>query len=268
MEAARILIGTSGYSYRDWVGPFYPPGTKTQDFLPFYSSQFDTLEINTTYYGIPKPEVLAGMAERTPDDFRFVVKLNQAMTHDYSLDSAVFSEFRAAIEPLKRAGKYDGLLAQFPWAFRRTEENRRFLAALRKQLVDEPLFVEFRHDSWLVPGLQRSLQDHRIGFCAVDEPALRGLLPPVALRTTEDAYVRFHGRNADTWWGRDGNKNRYDYDYRREELEEWVGKIRELADRARRVYLFFNNCHAGQAARSAKLMQELLKQHRLPMGKR
>jgi uncharacterized protein YecE (DUF72 family) len=264
MEPSRILIGTSGYSYRDWIGPFYPPGMKSRDMLPFYARHFDTLEVNTTYYGIPKPEVLAGMAERTPDRFRFVVKLNQAMTHEHSLDAAVVRDFRNAIEPLKRAGKYDGLLAQFPWAFQRTDDNRRFLAALRKQLDDEPLFVEFRHDSWLVPQLQQSLRDHRIGYCAVDEPLLRNLMPPVAMLTTEDAYVRFHGRNADTWWGK-GRTDRYNYDYRKDELEEWIGKIRELADRARRVYLFFNNCHAGQAARSAKLMQELLRQHQLPM---
>lgn len=266
MGSARILVGTSGYSYRDWVGPFYPAGTKTQDFLSFYASHFDTLEVNTTYYGIPKPEVLARMAERTPEHFRFVVKLNQAMTHDQSLDTTTFRNFRAAIEPLKRAYKYDGLLAQFPWAFQRTDENRKYLAALRKQLDDEPLFVEFRHDSWMVPELAPSLREYRIGYCSVDEPALPHLVPKVAMRTTDDAYVRFHGRNGAAWWGGDRG-GRYDYDYRREELEEWIGKIRDLADRARRVYLFFNNCHAGQAARSAKLMQELLRQHQIPMGR-
>jgi len=264
MEHPRILVGTSGYSYRDWVGSFYPPGMPSREFLPFYAQHFDTLEVNTTYYGIPKPDVLAGMAERTPEHFRFVVKLNQAMTHDHSLDTATFRDFRAAIEPLKQAHKYDGLLAQFPWAFQRTEENRRFLAALRTQLEDEPLFVEFRHDSWLVPELEPSLRDYKIGYCSVDEPVLPHLVPKLALRTTEDAYVRFHGRNAEAWYG-GGRSGRYDYEYRRDELEEWIGKIRDLADRARRVYLFFNNCHAGQAARSAKLMQELLRQHQIPM---
>jgi len=263
METARILIGTSGYSFRDWVGPFYPSGTRAKDFLPYYARHFGTVEVNSTYYGIPRPEVLARMADKTPEHFRFVVKLNQAMTHDRSLDSNVVRDFQAAIEPLKRAGKYDGLLAQFPWAFRRTPENRRFLASLRDRLATEPLFVEFRHDSWLTSGLEGSLREHGMGFCAVDEPRLSHLMPPVAMVTSDDAYVRFHGRNEAAWWG--GGAHRYDYDYRREELEEWVSKIRELADRARRVYLFFNNCHAGQAARSAKLMQDLLRQHQLPV---
>jgi uncharacterized protein YecE (DUF72 family) len=88
-------------------------------------------------------------------------------------------------------------------------------------------------------------------------------MPPVTLLTTEDAYVRLHGRNAKNWW-RGDRDTRYDYDYSEEELREWLQRIAELADKARRTYLFFNNCHAGQAARNAKLMQELLRQQKLP----
>jgi uncharacterized protein YecE (DUF72 family) len=164
---------------------------------------------------------------------------------------------------------YDGLFAQFPWGFKRTPEHRKPLAAMRERLQGEPLFVEFRHDSWLTPGLEAGLREHRIGYCAVDEPPLPGLLPPVTMVTAEDAYVRFHGRNTETWWGGSGEKgsgrgDRYDYDYREDELKAWVKKVADLAEQARRTYLFFNNCHAGQAARNAKLMQELLRQQNLP----
>jgi len=262
MSDARILIGTSGYSFADWVGPFYPPGMRSGDFLSHYSRHFPAVEVNSTYYRIPHPRLLEQMEKKTPPGFRFVVKLNRAMTHEQSRDPAPYREFLAALEPLKQAGKYDGLLGQFPWSFRRTLDNRRHLAAMRELLADEPLFVEFRHRSWLTPELEPSLREHRIGFCAVDEPALEGLLPPVTALTSEDAYVRFHGRNAQNWWGRGGG-DRYDYDYSREELSEWLQKIAALAERARRTYLFFNNCHAGQAARSAKLMQELLRQQGL-----
>ena len=260
--AARIVVGTSGYSFADWVGPFYPPGTKPSEFLGFYSERFDAVEVNSTYYRIPHPRVLEQMERKTPPGFRFVVKLNQAMTHERSRDPALYREFLAALEPLKRAGKYDGVLAQFPWGFRRTDEHRRHLDALRKLLPDEPLFVEFRHDSWLTPALEPSFKAARIGFCAVDEPQLEHMMPPVAMVTADDAYVRFHGRNEQTWWG--GGGERYDYDYRADELKEWVQKVAELANQARRTYLFFNNCHAGQAARNAKLMQELLRQQNLP----
>jgi len=264
----RILVGTSGYSFADWVGPFYPSGTKSGDFLRYYSGHFETVEVNSTYYGIPQPRVLEQMEKKTPPGFRFVVKLNQGMTHQGSLDPALYRDFLAALEPLKRAAKYDGLLAQFPWGFKRTDENRRHLGALRALLPSEPLFVEFRHDSWLTPQLEPSLRAHRIGYCAVDEPPLPGLLPPVTMLTTEDAYVRFHGRNARNWWGGGGERgartgDRYDYDYSEAELKEWIAKIAGLAQQARRTYLFFNNCHAGQAARNAKLMQELLRQQRL-----
>jgi uncharacterized protein YecE (DUF72 family) len=259
----RILVGTSGYSFPDWVGPFYPPGMKSGEYLGFYSRHFAVVEVNSTYYRIPHPRVLEQMERKTPEGFRFIVKLNQAMTHERSLEPGLYREFLAVLEPLKAAGKYDGLLAQFPWGFKRDAAAEQHLDGLRGRLGDEPLFVEFRHGSWLHDGLADRLRRSRLGYCAVDEPRLKGLLPPVTLLTTEDAYVRFHGRNADNWWGREGG-DRYDYDYSREELSEWVKKVGELAQQARRTYLFFNNCHAGQAARNAKLMEELLRQQQLP----
>ena len=260
---ARILIGTSGYSFKDWVGPFYPPGTKSGDFLRHYAGHFGVVEVNSTYYGIPQPRVLEQMEKKTPPGFRFVVKLNQAMTHESSLAPGTVRDFLAAIEPLRLAGKYDGLLAQFPWSFRRTDANRRHLESLRGAFPDGPLFAEFRHSSWIEPGLGEWLRGVGLGYCAVDEPALPGLVPPVSMLTAEDGYVRFHGRNAANWWGR-GDGDRYDWSYRKEELREWVEKIADLASKARRTYLFFNNCHAGQAAKSARLMQELLRQQNLP----
>ena len=283
--APRILVGTSGYSFADWVGPFYPAGMRSTDFLSFYSESFDAVEVNSTYYRIPHPRVLEQMERKTPPGFRFIVKLNGAMTHQNSRDPGLYRDFLAVLEPLKRAEKYDGVLAQFPWGFQRTDANRRHLEALRQLLPQEPLFVEFRHDSWLTPQLEPSLRSHHIGYCAVDEPQLKGLLPPITMLTADDGYVRFHGRNAGNWWGtgdrmlsggRSGagvaadaagprsSSDRYDYDYSAAELKEWLGKIAGLAEQARRTYLFFNNCHAGQAARNAKLMQELLRQQKLP----
>lgn len=259
----EILVGTSGYSFADWVGPFYPPGMKSGAFLEFYARHFSLVEVNSTYYRIPNPRVLDLMEKKTPPGFRFVVKLHQSFTHERSLDPALLRDFLAVLEPLKAAGKYDGLLAQFPWAFRKSAACAAHLVALREALPGEPLFAEFRHASWVTPGLGGWLREHGIGYCAVDEPALPGLVPPVTLVTTDDAYLRFHGRNEQTWWGREGG-DRYDYEYSEAELRDWLVKIREMASQARRTYLFFNNCHAGQAARNARLMQELLRQQKLP----
>jgi uncharacterized protein YecE (DUF72 family) len=256
--ALDIHVGTSGYSFADWVGPFYPPGTRSGDFLGYYASQFGCVEVNSTYYRIPHPRVLEQMQQKTPAGFRFVVKLHQSMTHEGATGEQLYRQFLAVLEPLKAAGKYHGLLAQFPWAFRRTDPNKLHLERLRALLPDEPLWVEFRHASWMHPKLPDWLRERALGYCAVDEPDLPGLVPPVTHLTTDTGYVRLHGRNAATWWGRGGG-DRYDYDYSERELKEWVTRVTALAQQAKQTYLFFNNCHAGQAARNAKLMEELLR---------
>lgn len=264
-----ILIGTSGYSFRDWVGPFYPAGTPSSEFLSYYTRHFNVVEVNSSYYGIPKPRVMHLMERKTPPGFRFVVKLHQSMTHEATRNPATYREFADALEPLKLAGKFDGLLAQFPGGFRRNEANLAHLEALRELLPRDPLYVEFRNESWLTPELEPWLAERELGYVAVDEPQLPGLLPPVTMSTNGDVYVRFHGRNEKNWYG--GGGDRYDYNYSETELRDWMEKVRELADRARRTYLFFNNCHAGQAARNAKLMHELLRMQQanveMPRGK-
>ena len=300
-----VFVGTSGYSFKDWVGPFYPRGMAPVDQLPFYASHFNCVEVNTTYYGIPKPRVLAQMAVRTPERFRFVVKLNQAITHDRATDPLLFASFLDAVQPLKDAGKYHGILAQFPWAFRRDDSSKRHLEILRERLPGETLWIEFRHSSWMHPQLPDWLRERNLGYCAVDEPAIESLVPPVTHVTNGIGYVRFHGRNAQAWWKekpgrarsgagtasesqvavepqaeaepqatlwpvpnaaeaagpspRAAQPGRYNYDYSESELAEWVKKVQALSQQAKQTYLFFNNCHAGQAARNAKLMEELLR---------
>jgi uncharacterized protein YecE (DUF72 family) len=257
----EVVLGTSGFSFDDWVGPFYPAGTRSADMLAFYAEQFHAVELNATYYRIPPPSTMAGLDRKTPRGFEFVVKAHQSMTHETAEPSPdTFDAFRAALAPLQAAGKFRGVLLQFPWAFRPTKPARARLELLDRELADaRPLFVEFRHASWLDPRVFRFLDERGMGYCSVDEPTLPGLVPPLARVTGDVGYVRFHGRNARTWWGRGGG-DRYDYDYSPEELKEWVKKIKELAEKAGKVYVFFNNCHAGQAARNALLMRDMLQQ--------
>ena len=257
---ARVVIGTSGFSFDDWVGPFYPPGTKRGDMLPRYAERFAAVEVNATYYRIPPPSTMASLDARTPDGFEFLVKAHQSMTHEAEAapDDATFRAFADCVAPLVAAGKFRGVLLQFPWAFRPTVAARGRLELLHERLSGlGPLFAEFRHASWVDDRVFRFLDERGIGYCSVDEPALPGLVPPVARLTGTIGYVRLHGRNAATWWGR-GAGDRYDYLYSPAELEEWVRKIRELAERSNTVYVFFNNCHAGQAARNALLMKDLV----------
>lgn len=252
-----ILLGTSGYSFDDWVGPFYPRGLRKGSFLDFYAERFPAVEVNSTYYRIPHPSVLHQMERKTPEGFVFVVKLNGEMTHKLSRDGALFDQFRAILRPLEDAGKLGGLLAQFPWSFKDNRPNREYLEFLRERFPEAPVFVEFRHDSWMNDDMLELLRRLDVGYVAVDEPRLPGLVPPVAHRTSGTGYVRFHGRNAKDWWG--GNdKLRYDYLYNEDELRGWLDNIRDLEASTSKTFVFFNNCHAGRAIQGARLLERLL----------
>ncbi len=252
-----IHIGTSGYSFKDWKGPFYPIKITNQEMLEFYSRHFKVVEINATYYAIPKPRTFENMAERTPEDFQFMVKANGGMTHERTDNQSVFDEFETAIQPLVEADKLKGILAQFPWSFKNNEENRKYLRTYRDRLAEYPLITEFRHISWISEPLFGFLRELGISYCAVDEPNLPGLVPPRVEATSALGYVRLHGRNAETWWGGDAAQ-RYNYLYSEQELKEWVPKVKQLATSTQETYVFFNNCHAGAAAKNAKTMQDML----------
>jgi len=253
----KIRVGTSGYSFADWIGPFYPEGTPRAKMLEEYVRHFDIVEINSSYYRIPTPEMFARMEAKTPAGFEFIVKLFRGMTHEIEDDSKMYREFVDSVVPLKDAGKFGGFLAQFPWKFKNGKDGKAHLVELRRRLGDDPLFVEFRNDSWMKKGTFQLLRDLGVGYCSVDEPQLKGLLPPTVVATTEEGYVRLHGRNTRTWWGKGGG-DRYDYDYSSDELSEWAEKMLDLEGKVKKVYAFFNNCHAGHAARNAELMIDML----------
>ena len=251
-----IVIGTSGYYYKDWAGVFYPEGTKKQDMLPIYAQSFPAVELNFTYYGIPKPSSFERMLETTPESFEFVVKANRQMTHE-SKEEDVFAAFKDAIAPLAENGRLGAVLAQFQWAFKNTPANRNYLYMFREQLPGVPLVVEFRNDSWQKQEIFDFLKENEVSYCCVDEPVLPDLPDRRILFTAEPAYVRFHSRDAEKWYAK-GGRDRYNYLYKEDELAEWVPKIKDLAKQAKKVYAFFNNCHAAQAAQNAKRLAELL----------
>jgi uncharacterized protein YecE (DUF72 family) len=169
-------------------------------------------------------------------------------------DEGHYRAFLDVIRPLEDAGKFFGALAQFPYAFKCTRDSVGHLNRIREQMGERPVFVEFRHDSWARDGTFDYLRKTGLGFCIVDEPRLPGLFPPLVRETNDVGYARFHGRNEQLGGGGD----RYDYDYPDRELLEWVDSITELGSRTTDTYLFFNNCHAGRAARNARRMAELL----------
>ena len=143
-----ILIGTAGFSYRDWLGPFYPTGLPERDWLAFYAREFPTVELNVTFYRLPAARTLDSWIEHTPAGFQFSVKAYRGLTHERQAPD--FAAFAAAARPLAQAGKLACVLAQFPQSFRRTAANEAYLARLRQGLGDLPVVVEFRHAEWVV----------------------------------------------------------------------------------------------------------------------
>lgn len=253
-----IRIGTSGYSYQDWIGPFYPEGIPNRDMLACYAQHFDTVEVNFTYYRLPNASTLGAMARKVPAGFLFTVKASQELTHGREDNREAFGQFVEALKPLQEQGKFGCILAQFPWSFRPDEQTRAYLAYVRERFGDLPVVVEFRNAGWVSEDTFELLGRLRLGFCCVDEPRLKGLVPPVARVTGPIAYLRFHGRNAAKWWQHEEAWQRYDYTYSEDELREWLPKIRQMEGSAETLYVFANNHWQGQAVTTAKQLRLLL----------
>lgn len=256
----RIYLGTSGYSYADWNGVFYPEGLKKTEQLQFYSSTFNSVEINFTYYAIPSPRIFDSMASRVPDGFSFAVKAHRSMTHTRDCPQDDYQSYTEALDPLVESGKMGPILLQFPWGFKYSRANMEYLEQLRDNLGDLALCVEFRHSSWLRDGVMEFLRQQELGFCNVDQPRLKTLLPPTGIATTGTGYIRFHGRNRANWWKPKEAYMRYDYMYGQEELIDWMPRIRKAASHTEKTHIYFNNHYKAQAARSAKLLQGLFDQ--------
>jgi uncharacterized protein YecE (DUF72 family) len=150
------------------------------------------------------------------------------------------------------------VLAQYPWSFKATPENRRALERLRSELAEIPVVVEFRNAGWVAEETFALLRELGMGCFCVDEPRLKGLMPGIVKATSPIGYVRFHGRNAAKWWQHEHAYERYDYLYSEEELTEWVPRVRELAEETEKTYLFFNNHYEGKAGQNAQMMAQLL----------
>jgi len=253
-DSAKYIIGTSGYSFTDWLGPFYPPGTKRSEMFEYYARQFQALEVNFTFYAIPNPRILERMASRAPADFAFWVKANQETTHKQN--RAVNSEFVANLEPLRAAGKLSGVLLQFPQSFRRTIENRKYLSAVLEDFKSLPAAVEFRHDSWDAPAALEALRERNVTLVVPDAPSVRGLFRPPPTATSRIAYLRLHSRDPKQWYR--GMAERYDYLYSQEELKSILLQWVPLQEQVDRIYAFFNNCHRGQAAQNAEAFRRIL----------
>jgi len=261
-----IKVGTSGFSFPDWKGTVYPEGIREKEMLPFYEKElgFNVLEVNFTYYTLPSQKSLAGMAQKTSENFEFVIKSFKGMTHETwdkethtRIDrQETFKKFKYGLVPLMDEKKLACVLAQFPYGFFLNRENLSYLQEFKEEMGDIPLVVEFRNKSWLKEETFQLLEKKEIGFCVVDEPKLPQLMPYHPRATSEIGYFRFHGRNPN--WFNVPLKVRYDYLYREEELKEFVPGIKNISKRTAKTLIFFNNCYSGSAAKNAAQMAKLL----------
>lgn len=276
-RTCEILVGTSGYSYAEWTAAgFYPPGMKQSDMLAFYAGRFPAVELNFTWYQMPRADALDRMRRRVPPSFCFAVKLNRTLTHEVSPTEwrGNARRFRDGVAPLIQSGQLGAVLVQLPPSFHRSLDHRRYLANLLDALAGLPLAVEFRHASWAVgPAAEKvaaAMAARRVALVAVDSPRLPGLYPPPQMApfgmVTHPGlfYLRLHGRNARGW--RSGNmQQQFDYDYSDAELREWTdGRVPNMADQAARGLIFFNNHVRGQAPRNAEMLVERLAAQGLP----
>ncbi len=288
----NLRVGTSGWNYPTgrgtWNGVFYPPTkgrSKAFDELAFYAEHFDTVEVNSTFYGQPKASVTRSWVERTPDNFEFAVKLYQKFTHPKMYEdvlrrsmhapdghdeavrellaptSADLDEFRRGIEPLATAGKLGPVLAQFPPSFKHSPVTRGYLSLLLAALGDYPVAVELRHASWsdAFGDTLDLLNATRAAWVQIDEPKFRFSIRQNWLPNVKGFYyVRLHGRNAAQWWTHEKAEDRYNYLYTAGELEEFT----ETASAARRLvkkaYLYTNNHFSAKSVANAAMIKQQL----------
>jgi uncharacterized protein YecE (DUF72 family) len=308
----RIRIGTCSFADEALTKWFYPKGLPSRERLPYYAERFDTVEIDSTYYHLPEEATTGGWADRTPDDFVFHIKAFGVMTRhpvrvqqlppdlrdeapvddrgrvdrpSREFRAEIFKRFLEGVSPLQRDGKLGGILMQFPSYVVRKPASLDYLAWTREQLGDQELLVEFRHASWFEDDDAREetlrfLDEHGMTHVVTDSPRVdaKTVVPTVVAVTGPSAYVRLHGRNADTWHKRGGGASeRFDYLYSDEELREWVEPLRELAEEAESAYVLFNNNNrspgdpgdgrdfVAQAAANADRLRQILQEAELPV---
>jgi uncharacterized protein YecE (DUF72 family) len=304
-----IRIGTCSWADESLSKYFYPSQVKgAEERLHYYTERFDAVEANSTYYRLPDREMVQKWAQRTPDGFvmhvkafgvmtRHPVKVDQLPTdlrEDAPLDERgrvdrpprefrgeIFRRFHEALEPLRETGKLGGILMQFPPYVVPRPAAFDYLKWAQEQLGGDEMLVEFRHSSWLDDEHREEtlsfLESHAMTFVIVDAPRTggRNVLPTLVTTTSPTAYIRFHGRNAETWNKRVRSAaERFDYLYSEDELREWVEPLQELAGRSESVYAMFNNngrsttAHGtiAQAPVNAQMLKSLLEEAKLPVG--
>ncbi len=290
-----LRIGTSGWNYPTgkgtWNGLFYPArrgrssSVRGFDELAYYAEHFDTVEVNSSFYGPPRPEVSRAWVDRTPAGFEFSLKLHQQFTHPKMYQHAALGDlpdpspealaelsriteadvgrFKGGIDPIANAGKMGALLAQFPPSFRDTPANRDYLAWLLGTFRDYPTGVELRHSSWSdqIAQTLELLNAFSAAWVQIDEPKFRFSIRQNLLPNVKGFYyMRLHGRNAAQWWKHDAPEDRYNYLYSIDELRPFAEAATATDAIVRKAYLYLNNHFSSKAVVNAAVLKSLVGQ--------
>jgi uncharacterized protein YecE (DUF72 family) len=260
--AGEIRIGISS-----WGGlpGFYPSKIKSGEKLAWFARFFSVVEVNVSFYRIVPPHTYVNWAELTPPDFIFDVKAFQELTHFRETPpDETFAAFRASYDPLREMNRLGGVLFQFPPRFANTSASRTYLRRVAREMAGDVTVVEFRNYSWLAPDSAGAtfalLEELGLAYAVADEPQIpEDTVPPTPAMTNPAlAYIRLHGRNAETWYRGGGGGTRYDYDYSAAELEEWASIATDLARQARQVHVLFNNNARGAGTHNAQELGRIL----------
>jgi uncharacterized protein YecE (DUF72 family) len=270
----ELRIGTSGWNYPTgrgtWNGVFYPfPEDRDRGFdeLSFYAERFNTVEVNSSFYGPPRSTAALGWIKRTPAHFDFTVKLYQKFTHPLTSHDASaitredIDQFKGGIEPLAVSGRLGALLAQFPSSFQESPEAREYLAWLLREFSQYPLAIELRHRSWsdAHTDTRTLLSAHNAAWVQIDEPKFKSSIEQDFTPNTADMlYIRLHGRNAAQWWEHEQSEDRYNYHYAPAELKPIADKVNAARALVKKVYLFLNNHFSAQSVANAATLRNLL----------
>ena len=279
-----LNIGTSGWSYPTgrgtWNGVFYPSRRpRGFDELAYYAEHFDTVEVNSTFYRMPEPDLTRTWVRRTPSSFTFSVKLFQKFTHpdmyieragttEWDVSRADLDLFRLGVEPFANASRLAAVLLQFPPSFHAEPETGAYLDWLLDALADYPLAVELRHRSWSddAARTRERLAARQAAWVLIDEPKFADSIrqttvtdaDPESDGTSSMLYVRLHGRNARTWWQHADSEDRYDYLYTAEELVPFAEAARRASRAGRRVQMYLNNHFSAKAVANAAILSHQL----------
>jgi len=251
-----IIVGTSGFRYREWASVFYPGGLDPKLWLRYYARSFGCCELGTAYHKIPEAFMIHELADNVSGDFRFVFRAPFRLAEDHPENPDLARKFAASLWPLKEAGQLSGALVQFPPEFAFIRDNFDRLCALRDSLEGVPLIAEFGCADWLTPRAARHLAAARVALACVDG-GVRLAEKTFFCATSEPAYVRFQGKNRSRCVKGDGSAQ-HDYLYSRAELSEVVPEIRRLEEHSERVLVFFGNHWRGQAVVNARMLLEEL----------